>query len=544
MHAPVVVPFVWLPTNGFLEAGHAASGQPGLTLNLSSNNPFRNRAPSPASADLLFSNKPASPFDDPPPRPLSRNPFLDQPPPPLRSPGVMSSHSDSKSLSAEEIFDSLTLDDTPAGERPKQQAPRRPMDRQPPRRGDNAPPPENGNHRPTRSQEEALRARRMQGPGPRPQPNSPQRRPPPRRQRRNSESSLMDFDARPLTEEEKRMIESARRREAERQRRGDGKDRGDRSDRDRDRDRDRGDRGDKNKSSRPSRRMDIIDQLDATSIYGTGLFHHDGPFDALNPHRNRQNARRAPMQAFPKDSLNNSLGGAGPLNAQADHSTFMGNATDEAFRDFATGGKTGPRYYGGSSRKETPIFDATGRDQIVHGDESHGLGTSTFLEGTPAARSAIQRHQAEQAQENLEGGLQRKKSLAQRIRHINKGPRDYNQQGRINGEYSRITPDTYPSAASAGSDNNPFFAEFGKGEEGFTVRSRDAATPNSPPAAARRPSAGAVLERRATTEATTTLEDGTVAKPSGFMGRMKSLKGRRPRPEVPSNGATAPGTAV
>lgn len=96
----------------FLEAGHTGPGQSaGLSLNLSSNNPFRNRAPSPASADLLLlsSNKPASPFDDPPPRPLSRNPFLDQPFPeqlqqPLRSPGVMSSHSDSKSLSAEEIF--------------------------------------------------------------------------------------------------------------------------------------------------------------------------------------------------------------------------------------------------------------------------------------------------------------------------------------------------------------------------------------------------------------------------------------------------------
>lgn len=85
----------------------------------------------------------------------------------------------------------------------------------------------------------------------------------------------MDFDARPLTEEEKRMIEAARRREAERQRRGDGKERSDKGDRDRDRERDRDrdrerDRGDRSKPTRPSRRMDIIDQLDATSIYGTG----------------------------------------------------------------------------------------------------------------------------------------------------------------------------------------------------------------------------------------------------------------------------------
>ena len=69
-----------------------------------------------------------------------------------------------------------------------------------------------------------------------------------RRQRRNSDSSVMDFDARPITEEEKKMIE-AKRRERERQRReGKGK----------------------SKSGKPSRRLDIIDQLDATSIYGTG----------------------------------------------------------------------------------------------------------------------------------------------------------------------------------------------------------------------------------------------------------------------------------
>lgn len=62
-----------------------------------------------------------------------------------------------------------------------------------------------------------------------------------RRPRRNSESSIMD---KPLTEEEKKAKE-ARRREREK-RRAEGKDK------------------------KPSRRLDLIDQLDATSIYGTG----------------------------------------------------------------------------------------------------------------------------------------------------------------------------------------------------------------------------------------------------------------------------------
>lgn len=273
------------------------------------------------------------------------------------------------------------------------------------------------------------------------------------------------------------------------------------------------------------------------------VFHHDGPFDALNPHRNRGGSRRAPMQAFPKDSLNNSLGGSGPLNSTADHSAFMGNATDEAFRDYARGGKGSNGMYS-SSRAEPPIFNPVGQD-IIHGDESHGLGTSTFLEGTPAARSAIVRRQAEEAQENMEGGLQRKKSLAQRIRRVGGGPRDNGGRSGGEGGYSRISPEAVGSGASNLSDNNPFFAEYTKGEEGFSAKRRDDA--RSPPNQAptnRRPSAGLILERRSTTEGTSALEDSAPPKPTGLLGRMKSLKGgRRPRPDG-SSAPPQPGTAV
>jgi hypothetical protein len=53
----------------------------------------------------------------------------------------------------------------------------------------------------------------------------------------------MDFDAKSLTAEEKKMIEAKRRERTK------GK-------------------------TRPSRKMDIIDQLDATSIYGTGCMYN------------------------------------------------------------------------------------------------------------------------------------------------------------------------------------------------------------------------------------------------------------------------------
>ena len=240
------------------------------------------------------------------------------------------------------------------------------------------------------------------------------------------------------------------------------------------------------------------------------------------------------MQAFPKDSLNNSLGGAGPLNAQADHSVIMGYANDEAFRDFAGSAKNKNGYsYPPTQSGEAPIFNPIQRVDMVHGDESVGLGTSTFLEGAPAAKTAITRHREEQAREVMEGGLQRKKSLAQRIRRVGGGreTRDPNAAYRS------------PETSSAGTESNPFFAEYGKGEDLINASGRDGAlSPSSPPAGARRGSHGAPLERRATTDATTTLaEEGTGgSKPTGFIGRMKSLKGGR-RPKG-SNEVTPPPT--
>ncbi|OAA75359.1 Pal1 cell morphology [Akanthomyces lecanii RCEF 1005] len=480
-----------------------------LSANLLSNNPFRNRAASPSNAETGAAGLSTSPFGDPaPPRPLSRNPFLDQPPA-VRSPGVTSTHSDSQSLSAEDIFNSLTLDDSkPVNFQPSSLPnAKRPMERRvpPPRPGEKPgaqPVPNMQKHRPTKSQEEALKARRhAQGSQPGSS-RSPQRKPQ-RRPRRNSESSIMDFDIKHITDEERKMIEEKRREKDRLRREGrDGKDKG--------------------RSGRPSRRIDIIDQLDATSIYGTGLFHHDGPFDALNPHRNRQSSRRAPMQAFPKDSLNNSLGGSGPLNQQADHSTFMGE-TAEAFRDFAAGARA----------KNAAIFNPVARGDIIHGDESHGLGTSTFLEGTPAARAAIARRQAEEAQEATTVGIQRKKSLAHRIRHMNKGPREYSGAG----QYS---PEAMPSRPIDGSEpSQGYFSEFGKGEDSITVKRRDGTlSPVSPPPVPRRGS-GAALERRATTDATSPAEE-TSAKPNSLLGRMKSLKGgRKPRNVDGANNASA-----
>lgn len=265
------------------------------------------------------------------------------------------------------------------------------------------------------------------------------------------------------------------------------------------------------------------------------VFHHDGPFDALNPHRNKANSRRlAPMQAFPKDSLNNVIGGSGPLNARPDHAAIMGHHDDEAFKDWSSGAVDKP------SKTDVPVFDPLSRGAVLHGDESLGLGTSTFLEGTPAARTAIQKREEERAAELSNEGLQRKKSLAQRIRNINRGPRDYPPPGRMTNPEGAYMSRRTPSDGGPPGERNPFFAEYSankNGEESISVRrtSNGGMSPTSP-------RGGMGLERRATSDGT---ED---SKPSGILGRMKSLKGgRRTRPAPPNgenNAMAAPGTAV
>lgn len=59
-------------------------------------------------------------------------------------------------------------------------------------------------------------------------------------------------------------------------------------------------------------------------------------------------------------------------------------------------------------------FDTRLKTEMVHGVESAGLGTSTFLEGAPAPKSAIEKAAAEEAEEG--NGLVRKKSLVQKIK--------------------------------------------------------------------------------------------------------------------------------
>jgi hypothetical protein len=293
------------------------------------------------------------------------------------------------------------------------------------------------------------------------------------------------------------------------------------------------------------------------------VFHHDGPFDACNPHRNRKKDHRAPMQAFPVNSANMALGGAGPLHSTLDLNKIHGTGT-EGYKDYGTG------YEASGRRPEAGrglSFDPYARAEPVHGEETFGLGTSTFLEGAPASRKAIERRESElEAQQRAElaaGGIGRKKSIAQRLRGMSTGrPRQSYGEGLIRSP-DRYNDATSPEEAappkikplpsqsqSAGGparapvtlkdEPNPFDSLYNEEYEkkGAQIKIAEEEKKDDVPGRARALSSpkkgpGLPLERRATTDNTVEgTESGGEVKPSSggsFLSRVKSLKGgRRP----------------
>lgn len=454
-----------------------------------SNNPFRNRI-----------NSHVSP--QPSPRPISTNPFLD-----ITEIGtaVENNHTNTNSTEATmtndtvdkaaDAFASLDVTDAPnelhkTRSRQANGGPRRPENSS--LRGFPRPP----GHRPTTSDEDK---KRLQAKG-RPElnifadPLDKKPRDRHRRPRRNSESSVMDKTSTDPDEERRRRERKHRERAG-------------------------------SKSTRPNKKLDVIDKLDVTSIYGTGLFHHDGPFDACNPHRNRKKEKYAPMQAFPKDSINMVMGGSGPVNKTLDYDRYHGRG-EEAHVDYneaAIADESTEVYRKDPKLDSNYGYNPTARE-LLHGDESAGLGTSTFLEGAPASRAAIQRRESEydSAQTDERPGLSRKKSLAQKIRGVRPNrDRFASPEGRMNG------PVSPPITGQSDSAANPFFKDFNSETKKDATqvaydehKSNRARAPSSP----RR----LELERRNTTESAVQEEP---SKPTGLLGRMKSLKGGR-RPAV------------
>jgi len=95
-------------------------------------------------------------------------------------------------------------------------------------------------------------------------------------------------------------------------------------------------------------------------------------------------------------------------------------------------------------------FDPRLKTEPIHGIETAGLGTSTFLEGAPAPKAAIERAMNEEE----EGGLTRKKSIVQKITgRRGTGPGDRSPPPPLN------KPLLTPNSPVAESTYNPFFKE-------------------------------------------------------------------------------------
>ena len=218
------------------------------------------------------------------------------------------------------------------------------------------------------------------------------------------------------------------------------------------------------------------------------------------------------MQAFPPDSANNSLTGFGVASEKGDHSRLFGNRGEEAYSDFSMsaarrGSSDDVLKAGGNLR--TTAFDPIARVEPVHGDETLGLGSSTFLDGAPASRKAIlqqisETHQAEQQTEK--GALGRKKSLSHKIRGLSGGRSRFNPDGSnrrrgsdegapyFDTRFSPTTPS--PAIPRRQNENNPFFsADYDtaydrKGESIESGMGRERA-PSSPKRAPNAPITGA-----------------------------------------------------
>lgn len=162
--------------------------------------------------------------------------------------------------------------------------------------------------------------------------------------------------------------------------------------------------------------LDTIDKLDVSAFFGGG-FHHDGPFDACTPHRNK-NKKAAPVEAFPADGPNTSMKGP-PQAASSDRlDQAFGNYGDQSMilgrraietpsHEKLEGTSNIPRL-----NPSVVAFDANEKSAPIHGPSTAGLGSTTFLNGAPAPKGDD--YLAPPGA--IGGGIGRKKSLVQRLR--------------------------------------------------------------------------------------------------------------------------------
>lgn len=227
--------------------------------------------------------------------------------------------------------------------------------------------------------------------------------------------------------------------------------------RDGDRERDRRHKSSRTKSPKKAeavkaKNLDTIDKLDVTGFFG-GNFHHDGPFDACTPHRNK-NSKKAPVMAFPVDGPNNSIKGLQSVDTDQQMNLAFGNYEEgsgrpegiPAIKTNRTEDDPQSTMYTPKQNPSVTNFDSTGKQQPVHGSVTEGLGSSTFVDGAPAPKAG---HDEYLNVSNA--GLGRKKSLVQRLR---KNSSSENNSRRNSHDTSGAVDGRRPSMGGFDSDGN------------------------------------------------------------------------------------------
>jgi hypothetical protein len=222
-----------------------------------------------------------------------------------------------------------------------------------------------------------------------------------------------------------------------------------------------------------------------------------------------------------------SLGGSGPNNPKLNLDQIHGTG-HEAHIDYNKSGVGDG--FGYDLRRPNPersaSFNPLDRVEPVHGEESVGLGTSTFLEGAPASRAAIQRRATEDEFSVEPNGLSRKKSLAQKIRGVRPA-------ARMTSPEPVMKSPTSPLGTGKTEGNvNPFFKDY---DQEYEKKGAQIASAEEKQGRTRAPSSprrvGLGLERKMTADSADGGEDSKSG--GGFLSRVKSLKGgpRRARAE-------------
>lgn len=236
------------------------------------------------------------------------------------------------------------------------------------------------------------------------------------------------------------------------------------------------------------------------------------------------------------------LGGSGPVNKKIDLDQYHGRHA-EGYNDYNEAAIVDgdAEYVRRPLPERSTSFNPTSRE-IIHGSESAGLGTSTFLDGAPASRRAIEENEKQTFEQQQQIQLSRKKSLAQRFVRRDRSNTLENKisSRRIQPQDGgALTPTTPLETAKSEGGPNPFFQNYDQEYEkkGAQIAFAEAETKgrNRAPSSPRR-EMPAPLERSRTADSAGIPDEPKSATEGksggGFLSRMKSLKApRKPRPE-------------